>query len=218
MVWPLAGPAVRLGSPFHLIEEMHRRGSDDDYPDFDVNRLMDYLTRGLWPFLVQLLVLLPLAVFVFLGVFVVFFAVLSAVTQETAAVLVALVLVVMVLFLVGIAAVLLPLLILPMVLRAGLTEDFSAAFSWDFIRDFTGKTWKEIVLADLFVFAAGRVLFPAGAAVMGVGGYAVAALLAFVQHHLWYQIYELYLQRGGTPIPFRTARPGAAAGVSAAVR
>src|ERR1700687_1905721 len=59
LVVPVVGPMVFLGYVFEIIESLHRR-KGSPYPDFDTKQLMKYLTRGLWPFLVRLVVLLPL--------------------------------------------------------------------------------------------------------------------------------------------------------------
>src|SRR5579859_7900971 len=45
------GPGASAGS-FEL-------AAPEQYPDFNVNRIQDYLMRGVWPFLVQLLIGLP---------------------------------------------------------------------------------------------------------------------------------------------------------------
>src|SRR5262249_24378509 len=151
---PILGPIVLLGYQFDIVEDMHRRG-DNDYPDFDVNRIMDYLTRGVWPFIVQLIVLAPLALVAGVVVMLLLFAILAAHLHPTDAVLLVLALVLVFLVATAVATPLLPFLLIPMLLRAGLSQDFGSAFSWAFIRDFVGKTWKEIVLVELFVFAAG---------------------------------------------------------------
>jgi hypothetical protein len=37
-----------------------------------------------------------------------------------------------------------------------------------------------------------------------VGVYPAAALVLFAQFHCNYQLYEMYLERGGIPIPLKT--------------
>jgi hypothetical protein len=48
------------------------------------------------------------------------------------------------------------------------------------------------------------VLGIAGLMVCFIGVFAAAGLIAFAQYHLMYQLYELYLERGGTPIPLKS--------------
>src|SRR2546421_9036691 len=57
---PVIGAIVCLGYGFDMIETLHRR-KDSRYPDIDMNRLGEYLMRGLWVFLVQLVASLPFA-------------------------------------------------------------------------------------------------------------------------------------------------------------
>src|SRR5262245_61754296 len=52
---PILGPMVFLGYAYEIVEALHRQ-KDARYPDFDTNRLLDYLKRGVWPFIVRLIV------------------------------------------------------------------------------------------------------------------------------------------------------------------
>ena len=47
---------VLLGYLFEIIEFKHRHGDDEPYADFDFNRFVEYLKRGLWPFLCALVI------------------------------------------------------------------------------------------------------------------------------------------------------------------
>src|SRR5436190_21917671 len=50
---PIVGPLVLVGYQFEVVEALHR-DPRRTYPDFDFGRFVDYLVRGLWPFLVGL--------------------------------------------------------------------------------------------------------------------------------------------------------------------
>lgn len=222
---PIVGPIVFIGYCFEVIDTLLRRrqrerGSalqapadprdegvmevlpvDEDhdsglYPDFTFNRFADYLMRGIWPFLVQLIVGLVIgmiaAVFLILGI------VLAGVAARAAdsAVLffvvygLCLLLYVFLMTLVGILTV-------PLYLRAGLNCDFASAFSLEFFRDFLKRVGKEVVLAELFLMATGFLLAMLGLLLCYVGTFPVIALVLYARHHLEYQLYELYLERGG---------------------
>ncbi len=59
---PIVGPMVLLGYQFENVENLYRRRKAPCL-DFDFGRFMEYLKRGVWPFLVQLIagiVILPL--------------------------------------------------------------------------------------------------------------------------------------------------------------
>jgi hypothetical protein len=72
-----------------------------------------------------------------------------------------------------------------------------------FVRDFLSRVWKELLLSLLFLIVTAPLLMLAGLLAFCVGVYAAAVVLMFAQLHFHYQLYELYLQRGGTPIPLK---------------
>jgi hypothetical protein len=197
-VIPVLPQMVVFGYQFEMLDSLlASRGTR--YPDFNPNRLVDYLGRGVWPILAMLIVAvvwMPLfIVFVLISVGVV--AALNAAGGKdvgpvlaffgiVAAVLVGLLLVLV-----------LVLLTTPVILRAGIAQDFGAAFDFGWISDFLKKMWVEIVLASLFigVCSIGITLLTCG-----IGGIFVGAIAPFVHSHFWYQFYVLYLARGGTPV------------------
>jgi hypothetical protein len=56
---PVLGGIVFMGYGYEAVEEMHRKGKDDQYPEFDFNRFVKYLVRGCWPFIWQLIIGFP---------------------------------------------------------------------------------------------------------------------------------------------------------------
>jgi hypothetical protein len=210
---PVVGEMVQLGYEFDIIEAMHLHG-EDRYPDFDVNRLMDYLVRGAWPYLVQLIVLVPaFLLWALLGGgcmvgLAMAFASSSNGAPDAAMVIIGLCIAGSCLILL-LATLLLSLLILaPLILRAGLCQDFMAAFSWHFVRDFARRVWLEIILATIFFSVSATVLGTVGLLLCGVGIFPALGLIQFAQCHLLHQLYEVYLKRGGTPIPLKVQEAG----------
>jgi len=202
VIVPLPGYLVLYGYLFEVIEALHH-DRERTYPDFDFNRILPYLVRGAWPFLVQLVLGLPLMIV--LGVM---YAVIMAIGiaaggdgGQPPAVLVVLVPIFFVSALLLI--VLTALIAMPLTLRAGLSQDFKSAFSLDFLRDFLDRVWPQLVLTWLFSIVSGLLVQMAGALVCCIGLYPAGAVVWFAQLHLWYQLYELYLERGGTPIPLQ---------------
>jgi len=200
---PIVGQLVLMGYVYSVIEAKHRHGQDQ-FPDFDFNQLGAYLVRGVWPFLVSLVAALPVILLTGAGILV---FVLSGVAADRAddppILMIAIMMVgipVFVLLILGLQAVL-----LPMTLRAGLSQDFGSAFSMTFIRDFVGRVWKELLLSMLFLIISAPFVVLAGLLMLFVGVYAAAVVLVFAKIHLQYQLYELYLQRGGTPFPLKSA-------------
>jgi hypothetical protein len=224
----MIGPIVFIGYCFEIIDVLLRRRqservgaslapadpmgewvmdavpADEDYdaglyPDFNFNRFADYLTRGIWPFLAQLIVNLVIgmiaAFFLIAGLMIAGFA---AGVANSAVMFLA----VYALFLVIYAFLktLAGILMMPLYLRAGLSCDFASAFSMEFFRDFLKRVGKEVVLAELFLMATGALLSIVGLLLCYVGIFPAIALMLYARHHLEYQLYALYLERGGVAV------------------
>jgi hypothetical protein len=175
------------------------------YPDFTFERFSEYLKRGIWPFLVNLIVNLPagllLSFVMFLGMIGLGLAAAHS-GLAFAVVLCLLVLLYVVILLV------MAIVSKPFYLRAGLSRDFGTAFSLTFFRDFLNRVGKEVVLAALFLAGTGMLLTILGLLACYIGIFPAAALLIFAQHHLDFQLYDLYLKRGGTLVlPNQTGEP-----------
>lgn len=201
---PVIGPIVVLGYQFQIVEELTRNPAAN-YPRFSFDLFVEYLKRGVWPFLVSLVVSMVVVVPVCL----VLYALLALVFLAAAAVEGegGVVVVVLGLAFVGLAVVLVSagtwIVLMPMILRAGLAQDFAEAFRLDFLRSFVAKVWKELLLGGLFLVASGWVVAGIGALVFCVGVYFAAAVITLAQAHLFYQLYQLFLTRGGKPIPLK---------------
>jgi hypothetical protein len=197
---PVLGPMVLGGYAFEIIETLHRR-KGAPYPDFDTNQLMKYLTRGVWPFVVIVLISLPLAAIIIIVsmCFGVGMAIGSAKDHPFMILMLIAVFYLAIFVLLGLR----DLVVIPFALRAGLIQDFKPAFSLEFAKDFVKRVWLEMVLAELFLVGTGIVLSMVGMMVFCVGVYVAAALITYAHYHLLYQLYELYLERGGMAIPLK---------------
>jgi len=182
-------------------------GRDDErpetFPDFDFNNFGKYLERGLWPFLVSLVSSLVIATAA--GVIVVpitmIFSLLGSHDQGSAsgcaaALLVIVLTVFYIVLIVGMMVVLTPLMI-----RASIMQEFGPAFNFVFLKRFVALTWKETILAALFLFVASTALCVVGAIIFCVGMYFALVPVYFSLVHLHKQLYRLYLSRGGEVIP-----------------
>jgi hypothetical protein len=222
---PAIGPIVLMGYFFEVIEYLIRRRQSakmldnppeaiseqvldalpvdspphsEAYPDFTFERFSEYLTRGIWPFLVQMIVGLVLGV-ASAFLWIVGMALVGAASAGGSDVLPLMFMGVIFVFY-FVLAIALGILTVPLYLRAGLSGDFASAFSMDFYRDFLKRIGKEVVLSQLFLTVSSTLVFGLGALVCCVGIYPALALAMFARHHLDYQLYELYLERGGMPI------------------
>ena len=69
--------------------------------------------------------------------------------------------------------------------------------------------WVETVLSGLFMVGSVLALV---LVTCGLAGIILGPILPFVSTHFYYQLYSLYLARGGTPIPLKPRVPVAQPG------
>jgi hypothetical protein len=202
---PIVGPMVVLG---WLITGFWARQDEncETFPDFDFSNFGKYLERGLWPFLVAFvvsmafsIVLVPLAWVLMIPAILV--GGLSAGDHaNTTSCLGFIATILMMLFFVLIIFAMM-LVLVPLKIRASLTQDFAKSFDVGFVKRFLALTWKEIVLSSLFVMITGTLFVCLGMIVFCVGMYFAIVLVYFSWTHLHKQLYALYLSRGGEPVP-----------------
>lgn len=211
-IGPILGQLVILGYTFDIVESLLRTGGRR-YPDFTFERLTEYLTRGLWPFLASFvgsLVLLPVVIGVAVAIFGMWggFAAGNANgvfgNGDPSPILIAIsvTLGAVALFLAWLYSL---LVVFPMSLRAGLALDFGEGFKFAWIFDFVGKVWFEAILVSLFIVFSAVGMMIVGLLMACVGYYFTLALVSLAQSHLGYQLYRLYLSRGGRADPVKDA-------------
>jgi hypothetical protein len=208
---PILGPIVLIGYAFDIIEGMLRDG-EENYPDFDANRLMPYFSRGAWPFIIQLIVILPLSLIIFVSVLVFYAIILTSPGGPPWWVF--LLFGGLLLVVIFLSLVIMPYVVVPLSLRAGLCRSFKEAFNREFYFDFVRKCWKELFLAELFLFVSSQILGLVGMCMFCIGVNVAAAWIMLARHHLMYQVYLRYLERGGIPPVVKDERvqPGEVAG------
>jgi len=209
MLIPVVGPLALMG--WHAGALYGRKEKDDfiGYPEFNFSNLGTYIERGVWPFLVQMVVSMVMVPVMWLVMAVPVFSMvaLMAATQGEGGqaaeppplIVIGMALVMAVTIFGGIG--IMVLISKPMMLRATIEQGFGPAFNFGFIWRFLVLTWKEQLVALLFLIMVSIMLAVAGMIAFCVGIYFVAALITFMNYHLDRQLYELYLERGGEPVP-----------------
>jgi hypothetical protein len=190
---PIVGMMVVLG---WLLGGFWGRSDEraETFPDFNFDKFGKYLERGLWPGL-----LLLVASMVIVPVFLVV-AVMAAMILGTSGSSFIAGLFIKVIVLAVFAA--LSFFLVPMILRAGLMQDFGAGFNVPFIKRFVNLTKSELGVTVLCLAGAGFVLMIVGK-VMCIGTLLILAavpVINFAWAHLSKQLYALYLTRGGEPL------------------
>jgi hypothetical protein len=206
---PVVGGIVLNGYVYETIEILHRTNGNY-YSKFDFNRFVEYLLRGVGPFLIGLILGTALA-FVMIFGYVVIIA--SAVAAGAAAdhgneavagagVLGAVAVVMLLFFAVAFA---ISFFSVPLGLRGGVSGDIGQSFNFNWAIDFIKKTWLEMILVFLFQMAVGIVLEVIVLATCGLGILIALGYVVLISAWLQFQLYRVYLSRGGEPIPFKPA-------------
>jgi hypothetical protein len=200
---PFLGPIVLQG--WH-VTGFWSRGNDDDparFPPFDFQNFGKYLERGIWPFLVNLIlsfVMIPILILI-IGIFLILL--IPGISHSGNEIPVSLAMGFFIGFpIIYIALVLcFQMLAIPLTLRASMTQDFAKSFNLGFAKSFLKLVSKELFLCMLFIFGVGIGLVILTIITCYIGGILLAPVTMYAWHHLQKQLYGLYLSRGGTPIP-----------------
>jgi hypothetical protein len=201
---PVVGPIVFSGYLFETVEKMRRTGEEKPN-DFDLNRLGPYLMRGVWPFLVALVIGLPAGMIIgALGALCIFgsVAIFAGSNPEMVPVGVGVGYVTMIV-LAFVLGIFLSLVMIPMTIRAAYSMDFASAFDMAFVKDFIRKVGKETIFSQIFLTVSSIGVVIVGLLACCVGVYFVAPMIHFAQYHLIYQLLVLYEERGGMPVSFK---------------
>lgn len=206
---PILPGLVLIGYQCEVLEGLLVR-PNQSYPDFKVERTMDYLIRGVWPFVIGLLasiVMIPLillAVAVPIATMILFANMAGGDAEVVVWIMAPFIAVVGIL-----AATICNIALVPFLLRAALTQDISAALDFQFAKDFVRRMWKETLFAGLFLVALAIVAQVIGLLLFCVGVLVTVPIVQLAQVHLGMQLYRLYIYRGGEKIPLKSAIPAA---------
>jgi hypothetical protein len=199
---PIVGPIVLAG--WH-VSILWGRGDEEEpanYPAFDFQYFGKYLERGLWPFLVSLVVsvaMVPLMMICLMAPLL-FFGISAQASEGQSQgfpiIMFGFMFMSYLVIMFGFN-----LLLVPMMLRATITQDFGSAFNPGFAKSFLSRTWKELLVSVLFMFGLSLCLMVLAVITCYIGAIFAAPVVIFSWHHLQKQLYQLYLARGGEPVP-----------------
>ena len=202
---PVVGPIVLMGYQYEIVEALHRNPRRI-FPDFNFERFAEYLGRGVWPFLVTLVAGMVMGAVTVVPMLLL--QILEAAGDHNEAISLAALGMMIVLFVViTVLSFGSYLVMVPLMLRAGLTQEFAKAFDFDFVFDFIRRMWLEMILVALFLWISTLVLMIAGFMLCCIGIYPAMTLMMLANTHLFYQLYEVYLLRGGQSIPLKDPSP-----------
>jgi len=206
---PIIGQIVFVGYMFDVIEALHKDPEHKNYPDFDFNRFTDFLSRGIWPWLAEflfgLIISIPLAI---VGM-IIMVAGMAASKGEPWGIAIGYGF----MFLVIVPlSILLSVVIWGPEFQAGMTRQFQFNQMIEFGKGFFRLLKKEMIITALVLVGCYILAMIVTVVTCYVGAFIVGPVLLYAKYHWLWQMYELYLQRGGTPItvaqPAPTAEPG----------
>src|SRR5262245_35056837 len=152
LIIPVLGGIVFMGYGYEAVEMMHRRGKDDQYPDFDFNRFVKYLVRGCLPFIWQIIMGIPAAIIMWVFYFIVMIVVIGTGGNEPPnSAVFALVLFFVILVMIAISLAM-SVILAPLLLRSGLSQQLGFEQAISFVQDFLKRVGKELILSQLFLF------------------------------------------------------------------
>jgi hypothetical protein len=199
---PLIGPLVLSGWHVGAFWARGDRDDPDGIPPYDFQYFGKYLERGLWPFLVGMvasLVFIPVMMCLILPFFLLTGVMGSGHGHESGGIFVV---VILGMFCLQILLMLLyQILVTPLMVRATITQDFPSAFNLRFAKSFLSLTWKQLLASMLFMLGVGLCLMVLAVVTCYIGAIFAAPVVIFSWHHLQKQLYQLYLVRGGEPVP-----------------
>lgn len=203
MFIPAFGAAVIAGYQYEVVE-MLVRGRQTPYPPFEFKRFAPLAQRGVWLFMIalflQVFVQLPLQFAVQFGVFGMM-AILQADPQVGAIILaigIPLLLLFAMLFVLTVW-----MICTPLFLRVGLTQDLRQAINFRWVQAFLRLMWREMLLTALFLGLSFCILFAIGLVACLVGIYAAMIVYTLVSAHQQFQLYQIFLDRGGQACPLQ---------------
>jgi len=200
---PVLNTALLFGYLFEITEHLYRR-LPGPYPLFQVRRFALYVTRGIWCYVVVQMVAVivaPVAQVLIQGTTFGSMAVMKA-DERTGIIILA---IVVPLVVTGFFLFLLTLMLVltPLYMRGGLTQDFALTFKFRWIGDYLRKMWVETLFVNVFMLLSMLVLVPLGCVLFCYGALVASAMTTLASANLNWQLYELYLARGGEPIPLK---------------
>ncbi len=168
--------------------------------DVDPERIGDYISKGVWPFVVQLVIQIVLSMITTIPIMFIMFASLgvggAAFGEEGAVLGMFVAFPIVIAISIGMSA-----CTVPFILRAMVTQDFKSAFDFGWARDFLGVMFWEIIFSAFVFSLLAMASLLLGVLVFCVGYIVAAGVVGGAAMHLLSQWYEIYLDRGGKPIP-----------------
>lgn len=174
-------------------------GRTNSYPDFDLNRLGDYVMRGLWMSLAAFAGSICIAPVMLLA-----WGLMAALMATQNEALIAVGFAIYFVAIIG-ANVAIFFVTCPLVIRAGMLNDLMSAFDFKWIMDFIKKMWLELILGGIVLYFFAMFFMLVGCMALCVGYIPAAGAVAIMGALFLTQLYQVYVFRGGEALPYKEA-------------
>lgn len=199
----LVGYVAILGYGAEVLE---RRSGRPENPalDIDSNRLGDYLEKGIWPFLVaavihvglSIVVMIPAMLLTMIGM-----AAGSASGGDTG-VMIGLVVASPLLMLLSLATYIVSV---PFLIRGMVSQDFATSFDFGWAMHFLKVMFGELLSSGIAFVLLSLGVGLLGLLLCGIGYFPALGIIMGASINLMAQWYEIFLSRGGIPVPSKDA-------------
>ena len=192
---PIVGQIVLMGYQAEVAEDLEKDHDISDHTNFEFNRFSQYLGRGVWVFLIQLILfaVIMLTAMISIGTGLLIYALLPGDIGPFVGIGVGFLLYM-------ILATMVTMFTWPMTLHVQLSRGFyfgsALRFSTSFIKKLSGQLLVSL-LAHMFITS---ILMVAGMLVFCIGIFPAATISLMAQEHFMIQLYRIYLNEGGDPI------------------
>lgn len=191
---PFIGLIVWLGYRSYAASDLEEDPDLEYHRDFTFDKFADYLGRGVWQFLIQLVVggvagCIAVGA-VLAGVF--------AVSQSDPNLIPLAALAGYLVY--AVVIVLATLLMWPLELYAALSEEFSVGRACSFAGRFARLMWGEMLVAIIVYFLLTTLVMLVGVLLCCVGSLPAFAIVSMAEVHILVQLYRRYLDKGGEAI------------------
>jgi hypothetical protein len=192
MIIPIIGQMIWLGFQTLVVRTLEKDRDPATLPRFDSHRISEYISLGVNPFVMSLIVGIISAfagmVISGLGIFVV------SMSREPLAYLT--VILPMIPVIVGLTLYTIPMVLFAQLQSKGLRIRGAFRFAHRMVR----LIWPQMLVTIVIHYTIAMVLGTAGLLCCCVGIFPAQVVILMAQDHLALQLYDHYLERGGVPI------------------
>ena len=191
---PVVGGIVVLGYMAEVSVALNRDPELRRHPKFVFDRFVEYLTRGVWPFLISLILTLPL--FPIMGGALIAGLLIDPPGPNNPPIFAFAFFWAVTVF----AAMLASIVTIPMMFHAEMTGKFDFRGAVRFTLAFLKKVGGLAIITGIVYFFLGWIISIVGLLCCFVGIYLANAVIQMASIHLMVQLYREYLNRGGEPL------------------